>query len=149
MTGLTAAPFSTRSPTATSAAVVDAPGFVDQERIEAAIARALCLVLPSSREGYGLIVVEAAAKGVPSIVVAGADNAATELIEDGINGFVVPTASPEDIAGAIVRVQGAGPALRDSTARWFAEHAAELSITSSVEVVARLCSRTARRSSTS
>ena len=32
--------------------------------------RALCMVLPSRREGYGLVVVEAAASGTPSVVVA-------------------------------------------------------------------------------
>ena len=42
--------------------------------------RATCLVLPSSREGYGLVVIEAAAHGTPSVVVAGEDNAAAELV---------------------------------------------------------------------
>jgi glycosyltransferase involved in cell wall biosynthesis len=107
--------------------------------MEQALARALCLVLPSRREGYGLIIVEAAAHGVPSVVVAGEDNAATELIEEGVNGFVARTASPDDLAKAFQRVSDAGPALRDSTARWFADHAAELSLASSVEIVSRLC----------
>ena len=40
--------------------------------VDAALRRALCLVLPSRREGYGLVVVEAAARGTPSVVVAGA-----------------------------------------------------------------------------
>ena len=102
------------------------------------LVRALCLVLPSSREGYGLIVVEAAARGVPSIVVAGPDNAATELIAEGVNGFVVPSASAEDLADGIVRVRDGGPALRESTARWFADHADELSLTSSLQLVSRL-----------
>ena len=119
---------------------VDAPGFVSQERLEQSLARALCLVLPSSREGYGLIVVEAAARGVPSIVIAGADNAATELIDGGVNGFVAPSASPEDIADAIVRVRDAGPPLRESTALWFAAHADELSLTSSLRLVSQLMS---------
>ena len=43
--------------------VVEAPGFVGSEEVHEAFARATCLVLPSSREGYGLIVVEAAAFG--------------------------------------------------------------------------------------
>ena len=51
----------------------------------------------------------------------------------------------EDLAGAIVRVRDAGPALRESTARWFAEHAAELSLAGSVELVSGLCAETARR----
>ena len=59
-------------------------------------------------------VVEAAASGVPSVVVAGEDNAATELIEEGVNGFVAPSASADDLADAIERVNDAGPALRDS-----------------------------------
>ena len=45
-------------------------------------------MLPSRREGYGLVVVEACAAGTPSVVVADPDNAATELIEEGVNGFV-------------------------------------------------------------
>jgi glycosyltransferase involved in cell wall biosynthesis len=116
----------------------DAPGFVSQERLEQSLARALCLVLPSSREGYGLIVVEAAARGVPSIVVAAPDNAATELIEEGVNGFIVPSSSPDDLAGAIMRARDGGPALRESTAHWFAEHADELSLTSSLQLVLQL-----------
>ena len=51
---------------------VEAPGFVSGERVEEELAGALCMVLPSSREGYGMIVVEAAAAGTPSVVVAAA-----------------------------------------------------------------------------
>ena len=36
------------------------------------MARALCMLLPSRREGYGLVVIEAASRGTPSVVVAGA-----------------------------------------------------------------------------
>jgi glycosyltransferase involved in cell wall biosynthesis len=118
--------------------VVDAPGFVDASHVEAALARALCLVLPSRREGYGLIVVEASSKGVPSVVAAGPDNAATELVEEGVNGYVAPSAGADDLANAIVQVHRAGPALRDSTADWYGRHAKRLSLTSSLErVVAR------------
>ena len=42
---------------------VSAPGFVAGELVEDAVKRALCLVFPSRREGYGLVVVEAAAVG--------------------------------------------------------------------------------------
>ena len=41
--------------------VVEAPGFVAERGGRGALARALCLLLPSSREGYGLVVIEAAA----------------------------------------------------------------------------------------
>ena len=125
-------------------AFVDAPGFVDQERIERSVARALCLVLPSRREGYGLIVVEAASVGTPSIVVVGPDNAATELIEEGVNGFISETAAPEDIASAVVRVHAGGPALRASTLHWYREHADELSVAASVRTVVEVLDRLAR-----
>src|SRR5215204_1828072 len=56
-------------------AAVRAPGFVAGELVEDAVKRALCLVFPSRREGYGLVVVEAAAVGTPTVVVDGPDNA--------------------------------------------------------------------------
>jgi glycosyltransferase involved in cell wall biosynthesis len=116
--------------------LVDVPGFVTAERVEQALRTALCMVLPSRREGYGLIVVEAAAQGTPSVVVRDPDNAATELVEDGVNGFVAESASADDLAAAILRVHEAGPALRDSTAAWFADNAERLSIGHSLDVVA-------------
>jgi glycosyltransferase involved in cell wall biosynthesis len=117
--------------------VVSAPGFVDAATLDAEMRRALCLLLPSRREGYGLVVVEAAAKGTPSVVVAGEDNAATELIAEGINGTVAAGADPHALAEAIVRVHDAGPALRESTVRWFAENAEELSLEHSLREVLR------------
>jgi glycosyltransferase involved in cell wall biosynthesis len=116
-------------------ASIEAPGFASAEELDAARRRALCMLLPSSREGYGMVVVEASARGIPSIVVAGEDNAATELIEEGVNGLVVERADADAIADAIVRVYEAGAALRESTARWFAENARRLSLESSLETV--------------
>ena len=112
-----------------------APGFVAAERVEQALTRALCMLSTSSREGYGLIVVEAASRATPSVVVAGEDNAATELIEEGVNGFVCPSADPDAIAQAIERVHQAGLAMRESTADWFAANAKRLSLESSLRTV--------------
>jgi len=115
--------------------VVDVPGFVPTEAVDDAIARAMCLVLPSRREGYGLVVVEAAARGTPAVVVAAPDNAAVELIDEGVNGFVAPSDSPEDLAAAIQAVHTGGAALRRSTSRWFADNARRVSLDRSLEVV--------------
>lgn len=115
---------------------ISVPGFVTHEEVERAMRHALCVVLPSRREGYGMVVVEAASKATPSVVVAAADNAAVELVEEGVNGFVAATAGPDDLAAAILRVSEAGMALRESTARWFASNADRLSIDSSLEAVA-------------
>ncbi len=116
-------------------AVVSAPGFATAETLDTEMRRALCLLLPSKREGYGMVVVEAAARGTPSIVIAGPDNAAVELIEEGVNGFVCASPDPAEIADAIVRAYEAGMALRESTAHWFSEHARELSLESSLQTV--------------
>ncbi|MGH3132788.1 MAG: glycosyltransferase, partial [Gaiellaceae bacterium] len=107
----------------------------EEDEVELAIARAACLATASEREGYGLVVVEAAAKGTPSVVVAGPENAATELVEDGVNGVVSPDASPESLARAIHRVVDAGQPLRESTARWFAENAPTLRVDASLQLV--------------
>jgi glycosyltransferase involved in cell wall biosynthesis len=117
--------------------VVEVPGFIATEAVDEYMARSLCLLLPSRREGYGLVVIEAGQSGTPSIVVAGPDNAATELIEEGVNGFIAPSASPEDLADAIVRIAEAGGALRASTADWFAANISRLSLDTSLEIVAR------------
>lgn len=119
------------------AAMIALPGFVDSEQVQHALAGALCMILPSRREGYGLVVVEAASYGTPSIVVDDPDNAAVELVQDGVNGFVSPSATAADLADAIVRVHRGGPALRRSTAEWFAANAQRLSIGHSLAVVAR------------
>ncbi len=114
---------------------ISAPGFVPAEQVDAALARALCMLLPSRREGYGMVVVEAASKATPSIVTAAEDNAATELIEEGMNGIVAPDAGPESIATAVVRVHEQGMALRERTAEWFSRNARRLSLEASLEVV--------------
>ncbi len=114
--------------------VVQVPGFVATEEVDDAIGRAMCLLLPSRREGYGLVVVEAAAHGTPSVVVAGEDNAAVERISEGENGFVSPTSSPEDLADAIWAVHEAGAGLRRSTTRWFTENAERVSLGRSLDI---------------
>jgi glycosyltransferase involved in cell wall biosynthesis len=116
---------------------VEIPGFVTTEAVGELMERALCLLLPSRREGYGLVIIEAAARGTPSVVVGGADNAAAELISEGENGFVVPSASPQDLADAIVRVSDGGPSLRRSTSDWFSTNADRISLESSLEQVAQ------------
>lgn len=118
-------------------AAVEVPGFVAPEAVDEALRTALCLVLPSRREGYGLVVVEAAANATPSVVVRGPDNAATELVEDGINGFIAESGDPEDLAAAIIAVHEAGFRLRETTADWFDRNAERLSLRRSLEDVAR------------
>lgn len=118
--------------------VIALPGFVAAEEVDDAIGRALCLLQPSRREGYGLVVVEAAAHGTPSVVVAGPDNAAVELIEKDVNGVVAASTSPEDLSAAILAVAEAGERMRRSTRDWFAGHAEEISLDRSLKIALAL-----------
>ncbi len=99
--------------------------------------RALCLLHPSSREGYGLVVVEAAAHGTPAIVVAGPDNAAVELIEPGVNGLVAASADADVLADAILAVHEAGLGAARAHVRVVRRSNAErLSLEASLDAVA-------------
>lgn len=128
---------------------VSAPGFVEADELERTLGRALCMVLPSRREGYGLIVVEAAAAGTPSIVARAPESAATELIEDGENGFIAESVEPEALAEAILRVRDEGQALRERTAAWFQRNADRLSLESSLDAVAASYQGTGRHANDS
>lgn len=99
----------------------DTPGFVAQQRLDELMSRAACLVNPSRREGYGLVVVEASAYGTPSVLVDDEGNASTELIEQGRNGFVADSAEPHVLASAIVDAVAGGDALRATTRSWYEE----------------------------
>ena len=54
------------------------------------------LVLPSLHEGFGLVIGEAMAQGL--VVIATPHTAAPDLIEDGVDGFIVPIRSADAIA---------------------------------------------------
>jgi glycosyltransferase involved in cell wall biosynthesis len=112
-----------------------ARGFVASAEIEEALARAMCMLSTSSREGFGMVVVEASARATPSVVVAGEDNAAVELVRDGVNGVVAAADDPQTIAEAIVRIHHSGIDMRESTAAWFAENGERRSLESSLRTV--------------
>lgn len=118
--------------------VVETPGFIERETLESLFRRAACVVSPSVRDGHGMVVPEAAAAGVPVVVSRSPDSAATELVEEGVNGAVAAGSSPQDVADAILRVVGGGEALRRRTAEWFERNAGELSMASSIERVRRV-----------
>ncbi len=70
----------------------------DRQALSACYARADCFLFPSLYDTCGLVVREAAAFAVPSVVIQG--SAAAERIEDGINGFV-PDNSVQAYAGKL------------------------------------------------
>lgn len=115
------------------------PGFVDASYLANRQLRASVIVQPSEREGYGMAVVEAAARGVIVIVVAAPDNASVELIDQGENGFVVPTADPAALAQAIAQALNGGAPLRARVSQWFARNRHRISFDASF---ARILART-------
>jgi glycosyltransferase involved in cell wall biosynthesis len=106
-----------------------------QQEVESAFSRAACVATASEREGYGLIVVEAAARGTPSVVVAGNENAAVELVGEKVNGSVALSPTAPSIGDAILRVVRGGPALRTATIEWFRANAGDLRLERSLELV--------------
>ena len=124
---------------------VDAPGFAAGEQVHDELQTALCLLFPSTREGYGIVVVEASAVGTPTVVVAGPDNAAAELVEDGANGVVASSAEPRELADALVRVSEGGASLREATAAWFRRNRTRLSLDASVDAVVDVYRRASER----
>lgn len=78
-------------------------GFYDSyDRVLGIYKASRLFVLPSSREGFGLSVLEANAAGLPVLTVDFLENAATDLITVGKNGFVVKP-DPDDMAKSIDR----------------------------------------------
>ncbi|MFG6279379.1 glycosyltransferase family 4 protein [Microbacterium sp. 5K110] len=95
------------------------PGFVSDAELDTLLHGALALINPSRREGYGLVVVEANAHGTPVVLVADEGNAATELVDDDVNGVVAPATSPTDLARAIRAIADGGDDLRRSARAWY------------------------------
>jgi glycosyltransferase involved in cell wall biosynthesis len=95
---------------------------LSEAHLTEAMAGAACLLHPSRREGYGLVVVEASRHGTPAVVVQAPDNAALELVEEGTNGFRAPSADPANLGAGVLRCLTGGQSLRESTRQWY-EHA--------------------------
>ncbi|WP_271504834.1 glycosyltransferase family 4 protein [Bradyrhizobium sp. CCBAU 11357] len=69
------------------------------------------LVLPSVQDGFGFVVTEALACGLPAIVTEHVG--ARDVIRSGVNGFVVPPRTPEALADTIGKIH-ASRSLRQS-----------------------------------
>jgi glycosyltransferase involved in cell wall biosynthesis len=98
------------------AAAIRFAGFVeDQHQFYGLVNASRVLALPSRREGFGIIVLEANAGGVPVIVADHPDNFARELIS-GENGEVVAPVA-RALAAALLRVLREAPGSRESACR--------------------------------
>ena len=79
---------------------VDLAGAVDRARLDTAFAEAAVFALPSSKEGFGIVCLEAWSHGLP--VVGSRFGAAGEVIDDGVDGFTIDPADVGALASALV-----------------------------------------------
>ncbi|SEH04345.1 glycosyltransferase family 4 protein [Candidatus Venteria ishoeyi] len=82
--------------------VIEMPGIVLQEKIQAYFEQADIFVLSSISEGIPVVLMEAMSKQVP--VVATHITGIPELVEDGVSGYLPPPANPEAFAAAIQKL---------------------------------------------
>jgi glycogen synthase len=85
-------------------------GFVTHDRLPAAMAHADVLVLPSLYEELGTVLLEAMQAGLP--IVASETGGILDVIEDGVNGLLVPPGDPEALARGIDRILSDGDLAR-------------------------------------
>lgn len=79
--------------------VIDVPHNKLQEELH----KADCFVLPSILEGFGQVILEAMATGIP--VIATENTAANDIIENGVDGFVTPIRDIQAIKVSLEKLQ--------------------------------------------
>jgi glycosyltransferase involved in cell wall biosynthesis len=118
-------------------------GPLDRDSVVEWYARADVFVLPSRSEQWGMVLNEAAAAGL-AIVATTAAGAAGELVEDGVNGFLVAPDDVEGLALALSRL-AADRAFRERAGGRSRELVAPLTPEAWAEGVAGLAHGTAPR----
>ena len=84
---------------------IEFAGRVSEDFLLSSVKASRVFILPSTREGFSIITLEALACGVPVITVSGERNAAKELVKSGFNGFVV-SPNEKELCDAILKMLG-------------------------------------------
>jgi glycosyltransferase involved in cell wall biosynthesis len=79
-------------------------GTLPAPELAAALLASHLLAVPSSYEGFGIAYLEAMRFGLPAI--AGTAGAAQEIVNHGVNGFLVPPGNPQALAGFLRLLAG-------------------------------------------
>jgi len=79
---------------------VDFPGRLNGEKKTEYLCQADLFVLPSISEGFGIVILEAMACGLP--VVATRVGGVPDLVEDGVNGYLVESRDFQEMAKKII-----------------------------------------------
>ena len=86
-----------------SPGVIQFSGFVHREELPKIYAFADALIFPTHSDPWGLVVNEAMACDVP-VILTNVAGCASDLVQDGENGFVIPPRDVAQLAGAMARV---------------------------------------------
>jgi glycosyltransferase involved in cell wall biosynthesis len=113
-------------------------GHVGGEALSDLYAQADALIVPSLYEPWGLVVHEGLAHGLP-VIATDQVGAADDLIETGVNGYVVPAGSPGATAAAMRQVAGWTPEQRDRAVSRSAETLASVQVERGVDGFVRGC----------
>jgi glycosyltransferase involved in cell wall biosynthesis len=115
---------------------VHVTGFIPDADLPDYYRAADVFVLPTrTAEGFGLVVMEAAASGIPSIATD--SGAPREIIDDGVTGLLVPPGAPSDLATAIARLHDA-PDLLATMSRAASDRSAAFTWDRSIDVLERV-----------
>jgi phosphatidyl-myo-inositol dimannoside synthase len=76
--------------------------FLDHDRLPSAYDHCEIFAMPSRGEGFGLVFIEAMARGKP--VIGGAHGGTPDIISDGIDGFLVPFGNVALLADRLTRL---------------------------------------------
>jgi glycosyltransferase involved in cell wall biosynthesis len=79
--------------------------FEDHDNLISVIKSSKVFVLPSTREGFGIVVLEANACGRPVVVINNKMNAACHLVDDGVNGFISNFSEEEMVTNILKGIQ--------------------------------------------
>jgi glycosyltransferase involved in cell wall biosynthesis len=111
-------------------------GFIPDDDLPDYYRAADVFVLPTrTAEGFGLVIMEAAATGVPSIATD--SGAPREIVDDGVTGVLVPPGAPRELAAAIARLHDAPDTLA-TMSRAALEKSAEFTWDRSIDVLERV-----------
>jgi glycosyltransferase involved in cell wall biosynthesis len=84
-------------------------GVIGDEELAAILANGDVLVVPSEYEGFGIVYLEGMGFGLPAIGTT--SGGAGEIIDDGVNGYLVPPNDPAAVAHCLMNLAANRPKL--------------------------------------
>ncbi|WP_170384358.1 glycosyltransferase family 4 protein [Ruegeria atlantica] len=90
-------------------------GRVSDKSLAAAYASASVFCLPSEKEGFGIVYLEAWLRGLP--VICGDRDAAQEIVSDGVDGYIVDPSNIEEFASQLGKLLAQTETAREIGAR--------------------------------